>query len=885
MRSRWFKRFLFLALIGLLFHAGTRPAQAHPADMYTQTYTLRLSATQATLDWTISPGPLLASSVWYEADSNGNEAIDDEEARAWVAPLLAAWESTFTSAAASAQPLTLNWEITAVSWPTDLTAFELGDTVITATLSATFPEPLGAGQWVIANPYAEAISINWFYLYGEDGVRFARPQQENGRLTILLTPDDDTALTYWDSGTPALAAGAVPVAVADGDGEVAVTAVTPAAPTTPPQDNRPYARLTALVRAQQLSPLFLLTALGISLVLGAMHGLTPGHGKALVAAYLVGSRGTPKHAAALGGIVTLTHTGSVLVVGVLTLVASRFLVPTDLFPLLEIASGLLIMAMGIGLLYQRWRGWRGVQQKRAREKADAIAAAQLPSTVHTQSTNPQPPTANRQRISIGADIPVKVYDAVLAPEAGPGMIQWRSLVGLGISGGLVPCPDAIAILLVAVAINRIMLGLSLILSFSLGLAVILIAIGLAMVQSRRLLGRFNQVERFAPAISVLSALIVLALGAALTWNTVRGAGYLTQAAVTAVAEKPSLILKQTKPAASFSLDTTHIIYVVLDEQGMYQLYSVPANGGTAVQVTQAPYGIWNYALAPNDRRVVFAALRADRGSDLWLWDSSTGEQRLLLACPEAACRNATFAPDGERIVYEKLDISPENVSGTTTLWWFDFATNETGAVFQDTSLPGFGPAWSPDGTWLSYIAPAMPTRIELYNLADGRSREFPTMTSMSVVWQPSGESLLLTDVNRATLQDGQQALTHLLRFDVSSEQLVDISQLADVSDSWPAWSADGEWVAFVRRLFTDGQPERGNQLWVMRRDGRDARRVTDAVNTLHQNVRWSPNGRFLIYHRYDLDTPLAKPAVWLLDLSTGQSREIANPGSQPAWLK
>ncbi|MBE2200272.1 MAG: hypothetical protein IAE79_16780, partial [Anaerolinea sp.] len=200
-RAKW-----VIALLLACFLVARQPssAAAHPADMYTQTYTVRLSPTAVTLTWTISPGPLLAPSVWYAADADGDNVISDEEARAWLSPLLADWQS-----ALDATPLT--WEVTAVTWPTDRTAFELGDDVISALLSATFPAPLAAADLHIANPYAESVSINWFYLYGADGIRFARPQQQNGRLTIPITPDDEAALTYWDSGTPALAAGAAPV--------------------------------------------------------------------------------------------------------------------------------------------------------------------------------------------------------------------------------------------------------------------------------------------------------------------------------------------------------------------------------------------------------------------------------------------------------------------------------------------------------------------------------------------------------------------------------------------------------------------------------------------------------------------------------------------------
>lgn len=881
-------------LLGLLLFIHLPVASAHPADMYTQTYILRLTPAGAELTYTLSPGPLLAASTWYAADANRDDEVSAAEATAYLAPLLADWRSELGGDA-------LEWQITAVSWPADLTAFELGDEPIRVSLAASFAAP--AANLLLDNPYAAALSINWFYVYGEEGVTFTRPQQENGRLTLTLAfPDAAPApLRYWDSGTPALSASGAPAAPPPA-ALFADTAVPPAPP-APPPDNRPYARLTALVRGGQLTPLFLLSALSISLVLGAMHGLTPGHGKALVAAYLVGTRGTPKHAAALGGVVTLTHTGSVLAIGTLTLVASRFLVPTDLFPILEMASGLLIMAMGAGLLWQRWRGWRGVQQKRAREKAMAVAQAikvtgnkkqetENGKPVHTALTpSSQPPVSNRQLIAVGADIPVRVYDQALTADAGVGVVRWRSLIGLGVSGGLVPCPDAIAILLVAVALNRIALGLSLIFSFSLGLAAVLIVIGLTMVQSRRLFARFSRVERHAPAIAVASALVVLFLGVGLTWNAARGTGYLARAQVNADAVNPAAVanppsaaqLKASKPGPAFSLQTARILYVVLDDQGMYQLYSVPAGGGEPTVLTQTAYGIWNYTVSPDQQTLVYAALRADRGSDLWVLDGY-GRNQLLLECPQTACRNATFAPDGSRIVYEQLDTSPENVAGTTTLWWLDLATGETAPVFQDTSLPGFSPAWSPDGQWLSYIAPAMPTKIQLYNLADGRSHEFPTMTSMSVVWSPAGQSLLLTDVNRETLREGSQALTHLLRFDVADAALTDISRTPDVSDSWPAWSPDGQWVAFVRRVFAGGQPERGNQVWVMRADGTEARPVTDSPHTLHQHLAWSADGRYLLYHRYDLDTPLAKPVVWLLDLQSDQSREVANPGSQPAWL-
>ncbi len=99
----------------------------------------------------------------------------------------------------------------------------------------------------------------------------------------------------------------------------------------------------------------LLLALALAGVAGGLHVLTPGHGRTLVAAYLVGSRGTVRHAIALGGIVTFTHTASVIVIGSRALFASRFVVPNVLVPILGIVSGLLVVGMGSRLVRQRWQ--------------------------------------------------------------------------------------------------------------------------------------------------------------------------------------------------------------------------------------------------------------------------------------------------------------------------------------------------------------------------------------------------------------------------------------------------------------------------------------------------------------------------------------------------
>jgi nickel/cobalt transporter (NicO) family protein len=211
-------------------------------------------------------------------------------------------------------------------------------------------------------------------------------------------------------------------------------------------------------------------AIALSLLLaafwGAAHALTPGHGKAIVAGYLVGSRGKPRHAVALGVIVTVTHTIGVFALGIVTLALSAFVVPERLYPWMTLASGLLVVGVGASVLRSRIRHRRAHAHGR-----------------HHHHN----------------------HDA-------------RGLLGIGIAAGLLPCPSALVVLLSAIALHRVGLGLALILAFSVGLAATITAIGLVAVLARRAFGRLRLDGRLVRALPALSAALILALGAGLILN-------------------------------------------------------------------------------------------------------------------------------------------------------------------------------------------------------------------------------------------------------------------------------------------------------------------------------------------------------------------------------
>ncbi|NDJ51518.1 MAG: hypothetical protein GYB68_00365 [Chloroflexi bacterium] len=828
-------------------------ARQHPADMFYQSHSFRLTAQALEVETSIAPGPLLVPSVWFSADQDQNSLIDSDEAQTWAK----AWASQVRLMIGDEE---VDWEVSRIVWPSNQTSLELGDEVIRVSLTAPWPSDPAGLELVFINHYSESLTINWYEVEGHDGLTFAPPSQSGGQLQLSLGSPD--GLTEWDSGTPALVGVSWLPAALTPDLNTAEDAQSASRPF--------FAALTNLVRSENLSVGFYAFALTISLALGAVHALTPGHGKALVAAYLVGSRGTPKHALALGGIVTLTHTGSVLALGLITLVAARYIVPTSFFPLLEIASGLLIVGMGIGLLRQRWIGYRAVA--RAQERA-------APSMADTKTSSEQ-----STRIVINQPINTRPFDAALRDDdEGKGLapIKWRSLITLGISGGLVPCPDAIAILLVAIAINRIAFGLSLVVTFSLGLAVVLILIGLMVVRGRTVLQRFEGFQTATAALPMLSAGIVLALGLLVTGTAVFGllrseSGLAPRPEVFALAGDGPLVANNSSP---FQLERANVLLLAPDDDQMLQLHLLPATGGDASILTDGEYGVWDYAVSPDQSRIAFSAQRQG-ASSLWLMNANGSDPETILDCPEAACSGPLWMPDGQSLVYQRLDAAALAATGVASLHVLDLETGESGPLFRDTAFPGYSPGVSADGAWLSYVTPdVIGSLLSVYRLADGTHFTLPTQTGSPAIWHPSEALFLMTE----NVEYPEANLRQVFVVDPETQQSINVSG-PRVEDRSAVWSPDGEQIAVVRREIDPDAVLLGDQIWLLDLEGNPVEQLTDDRDVVHLAMQFSPDGRYLLYTQLDLNEAYGAPTLYRFDLETGEAVLLSRPGYSPAWL-
>jgi ABC-type nickel/cobalt efflux system permease component RcnA len=228
------------------------------------------------------------------------------------------------------------------------------------------------------------------------------------------------------------------------------------------------AGFSSLIGRHHLSALVILASLAAAFFWGMAHALSPGHGKTIVAAYLVGQRGTPWHAAALGAIVTATHTIGVFALGLVTLALSAFIVPEQLYPWLNLVSGVLVVAIGATVFRSRFRH-RGHTHG------------------HTHHHHHEHEAPSR-----------------------------RSLVAVGVTGGLLPCPSALVVLLAAISLHRVAFGMLLIVAFSAGLALSITGIGLVAVFAKQVFKRASFEGRLVRLLPAASALVILAAGLAMT---------------------------------------------------------------------------------------------------------------------------------------------------------------------------------------------------------------------------------------------------------------------------------------------------------------------------------------------------------------------------------
>jgi len=476
------------AALGVLCAAATMvalapaAAEAHPLGNFTtnQLVQVKVSANEARLGYVIDQAEIPTFQQVERFDKDGDGQIAGTEEAPFERELLAEAEGKLV-VSADGHPASLGP-------PRDVKlSFPPGQAGLVLTrLEASFTIPLRAG--------VSSVDI--------DNKAFA---DRLGWREIQAVPGDGTAVVSdlpVTDPTDALRAYPVELLSSPFDQKRATLRVEPGDGTVSGPDGptvsadadtgRATSGFADLLTGARTDGALIFLLLAAALGWGALHALAPGHGKSMVAGYLAGARGKPRHAVALGLTVTATHTVSVFALGLVTLAASQYIVPEKLYPWLGIVSGVMIVGIGLRVMLTRFQRWRAA---RAGDETD-----------HGHSHDHDHDHGHS-------------HDH--GHHHGEAPIRTRELIGLGVSGGVVPCPSALVVLIAAISQHRLGLGIVLIFAFSLGLAATITAIGLVTIWGRRLIGRINPERmvfggRMSGAIPTLSASVIVVAGILIT---------------------------------------------------------------------------------------------------------------------------------------------------------------------------------------------------------------------------------------------------------------------------------------------------------------------------------------------------------------------------------
>ena len=521
------RRLLTVVLTLLLCFAFVPSALAHPLGNFTvnQYAGLQISREKIVLDYVMDMAEIPAFQEIELLDANENRQPDPEETAGYPAVRCASLQPSLNlSLNQNALPLSL--VSSSVEFPVGVgglptmrltCAFEAPINITDNTLALTFQNRVFADRlvWQDIVVISDGVTVQGDFSSASLSNRLTNYPQD-----LLTSPpaERDLEVEITAAGVPA----------------VSSAQDQSSAPVRPGDVSRRDDAFTSLILLEEITLPTLLLALAVSFIWGAMHALTPGHGKTIVGAYLVGSRGTMKHAFYLGLTTTITHTLGVFALGLITLFAAQYIVPETLYPWMSLLSGLFVVGIGINLFVSRFKSSR-ITLPRIRPGVREPAFAPVFEHSHAETSEHSHryvlnPSASREHLHVhDHDRPhVHRHDHTHSDHSHmpPEQITWRSLLALGVSGGLIPCPSALVVLLGAIALNKIGFGLVLVLAFSLGLAGALTAIGMLFIYAGRFFERFPSQGRVLRFVPVLSALFVSILGAAIIWKALGEMGII-----------------------------------------------------------------------------------------------------------------------------------------------------------------------------------------------------------------------------------------------------------------------------------------------------------------------------------------------------------------------
>jgi len=351
----------------------------------------------------------------------------------------------------------------------------------------------------------------------------------------------------------------------------------------------------------------------------------------------------------------------------------------------------------------------------------------------------------------------------------------------------------------------------------------------------------------------------------------------------------------------FSIGAARIAYLA-DSGGPANILTIPLAGGEAMQLTRASHGVLDFAASPDGTRLAYAAVRDDGGSDLRAVNANDGGDVELLACPGEGCRAAQWSPDARLIAFERRPLirgaGGKTRVGEPRTWLLDLTAGEAWPVPPEGHVTA-APRWSAAGLLAYYDSSEQ--MLVVVDLVARQTTLIANDSGEMGAWSSDGLALIFADIvfttdapttgstTAATATAGSDPAapafySHLVQVEVATRARQELSVGPLVEDAGAAPAPLGAWIAFGRKYLDAARWTPGRQLWLMRPDGSNAHALTDAGDYHHSAVVWSPDGRRVVFTRFNIASPGASPELWTVNVDGSDARLLVERGYLPTWL-
>ena len=329
----------------------------------------------------------------------------------------------------------------------------------------------------------------------------------------------------------------------------------------------------------------------------------------------------------------------------------------------------------------------------------------------------------------------------------------------------------------------------------------------------------------------------------------------------------------------FSIRQPKIIYISPAQVGS-ELWSRDLSGGQAQPLTDTGDSVIDFAVSRDGESIAYSVTNGQNGSDLWQMNRAGGAHKLLVNCGADDCSMPAWSWSGDRIAYSRKSRQngPASELGMPRLWTVDTTSGQTAPLFQDASVAGDTPSWSPGGGYLSFYDQAH-QGLHVLNLLTSQDRVIQTAYDQSGAWSPDGNRLFFM----IELTAGDQTYLSPEMLDMTNGQMSNPlkSELSGVDASLPDWSPDGQSVAVGLRSLASAE---NKQIWILGLTQTSTEQVTQDLLYTQSAYHWNDDGSALVYQRYLTGRSDSQPEVVVWDKAARKAQLIAQNAALPAWL-